>query len=450
MTATSVESEIQASRTALVKRTATATPTALPFTTELPSPTATDDTVEPTETSQRDIRASRTPLVKRTATASPTKTKVPLSTATDEVSRTAASVEREIRVSRTALAKRTTTSTISAATAASTAEASPTPGDATKGVPPTTIGRTAVVEVPSQTPAEIGAAFETAEKSVTAGVPETVTKIPVTVTKSLPASSGLTPTADERATEAAIATKAVSMDQTATRSTNVTEIDPVQQPTATPTIQPSATASMLPFVYSRLVPTPTAVGFVRAIEPETCEVAADWQSYQVAVGDTLLAIAESINISLVEIQEGNCFEPIRGVLAGESLLLPATPSVPPATAIPVYPNDNEPPEVIGCDTEAAQIISPVAMQEIRGIIEVIGSVGLHETSLYRLDIRPAWSDKYFEYLEGYESVSSDVLGLLNSEVFGIGLHRLRISIVDRAGQPSTDAYCDIPVLFLAL
>ena len=271
----------------------------------------------------------------------------------------------------------------------------------------------------------------------------------MTVTKALPAISGLTPTADERATEAAIATKAVSMDQTATRSTNVTEIDPVQQPTATPTIQPSATASMLPFVYSRLVPTPTAVGFVRAIEPETCEVAADWQSYQVAVGDTLLAIAESINISLVEIQEGNCFEPIRGVLAGESLLLPATPSVPPATAIPVFPNESDFPEAIGCETELAQITSPVAMQEIRGIIEVIGSVVLHETSMYRIDIRPAWSDKYFEYVEGYAPVSSDVLGLLNSEIFGIGLHRLRISIVDKAGQPSTDRYCDIPVLFVA-
>ena len=396
-----------------------------------------------------EIRASRTALVKLTATASPTKTKVPLSTATDEVSRTAASVEREIRASRTALAKRTTTSTISAATAASTAEASPTPEDATKGVPPATIRQPAVVEATAQTPAEIGAAAETQVISATVGVRATVTKIPVTVTKALPAISGLTPTADERATEAAIATKAVSLDGTATPSTQVAEIGPVHQPTATPTIQPSATASMLPFVYSRLVPTPTAVGFVRAVETESCEAAPDWQSYQVAVGDTLLAIAESINTSLVEIQEGNCFEPIRGVLAGESLLLPATPSVPPATAIPVYPNDNEPPEVIGCDKEAAQIISPLAMQEIRGIIEVIGSVGLHETSLYRLDIRPAWSDKYFEYLEGYESVSSDVLGLLNSEIFGIGLHRLRITIVDRAGQPTTDGYCDIPVLFLA-
>ena len=82
-TATSVEPEIRASRTALVKRTATATPTAAATTTEVPSPTATDDIVVTTETSQRDVRASRTALVKRTATASqlpPQPTEVPLST----------------------------------------------------------------------------------------------------------------------------------------------------------------------------------------------------------------------------------------------------------------------------------------------------------------------------------------------------------------------------------
>ena len=100
--------EIRASRTALVKRTATATPplrqppakshrladevsaTATSVEPEIPSPkrnthrccnryrscpTASEEIVA--ETNQRDIRASRTALVKRTATATPTASQQP-------------------------------------------------------------------------------------------------------------------------------------------------------------------------------------------------------------------------------------------------------------------------------------------------------------------------------------------------------------------------------------
>ncbi|MCY4537011.1 MAG: hypothetical protein OXE52_02140 [Chloroflexi bacterium] len=182
---------------------------------------------------------------------------------------------------------------------------------------------------------------------------------------------------------------------------------------------------------------------------ESCETAIDWVPYQVAAGDNLLAIAESIGTTIVEIQEGNCFEPIRGVLAGEILLLPAIPSFPPATAVPVFPDSLIPPRVFGCESESSRIDSPVAMQEIRGIIQVIGSVRLPENSEFRLDIRPAWSDKYSRYIEGFVSVTDDVIGLINSEVFGIGLHRLRLSVVDEHGAMSKGAICDVPVIFAA-
>jgi len=278
---------------------------------------------------------------------------------------------------------------------------------------------------------------------VATAISETATGIPVIATKVSTVSRGPMLTADEGATKSATATKTVSAENTKTVA------DPVYQPTVTATVQASATASMLPLIYSRLVPTPTALGFAPVAQMESCEAAIDWEPYQVAEGDNLLAIAESIGTSIVEIQKGNCFEPIRGVLAGETLLLPAIPSMPPATTVPVFPDAAVPPKVIGCESESSRIVSPLAMQEIRGIIQVIGSVNLPDDFEFRLDVRPAWSDKYSQYIEGFDSVTNDGIGLINSEVFGTGLHRLRLSIVDEQGAMSKGAICDLPVVFAA-
>ncbi|MCY4070030.1 MAG: hypothetical protein OXG60_01905, partial [Chloroflexi bacterium] len=303
----------------------------------------------------------------------------------------------------------------------------------------------AATDVPSPTATDEVAETATAtpDMFVATGISETAAGVPVIATKILPVSRALTPTADERSTISATATRTVSARDTETA------VGPVYQPTATPTLRASPTASMLPLVYSRLVPTPTAHGFAPVAQIELCEVTIDWEPYQVAKGDNLLAIAESIGTSIVEIQKGNCFEPIRGVLAGETLLLPAIPSLPPATTVPVFPDASVPPKVNGCESESSRILSPVALQEIRGIIQVIGSVNLPEDSEFRLDVRPAWSEKYSQYIRGYDSITNDVIGLINSEVFGIGLHRLRLSIVDENGAMSKDAICDIPVVFAA-
>ncbi len=435
-TATSVERDTLAGRTALVKPTATAT--SISTATDVASPTATDKIVESATSVKRDIRASRTALVKRTATATATATAtttdVPSPTATARIAETATSVERDTRVRPTALVKRTAIATVTAsATSTTTDVLSPTATEkiaatATREERDTRASRTALVK---QT------ATATLDMFVATGIFETVTGVPVIATKDIPASRALTP----------MATKTVSVEETERASQTGEAADLVYQPTVTPTVQASATASMLPLVYSRLVPTPTALGLVPVTQMESCDAAIGWAPYQVAEGDNLLAIAESIGTSIVEIQKGNCFEPIRGVLAGETLLLPAIPSLPPATTVPVFPDASDPPTVIGCESESSRIVSPVAMQEIRGIIQVIGSVNLPENSKFRLDVRPAWSDKYSQYIEGFASVTNDVIGLINSEVFGIGLHRLRLSIVDEYGAMSKGAICDVPIVF---
>ncbi|MCY4536761.1 MAG: hypothetical protein OXE52_00880, partial [Chloroflexi bacterium] len=104
------------------------TPVVRAMATDVASPTATDEIAETATSEARDVRADRTALAKRTptATASSTTTDVASPTATDEIAETAASVERDIRADRTALVKRTATATASSTT---TDVASPTVTD---------------------------------------------------------------------------------------------------------------------------------------------------------------------------------------------------------------------------------------------------------------------------------------------------------------------------------
>ena len=46
---------------------------------------------------------------------------------------------------------------------------------------------------------------------------------------------------------------------------------------------------------------------------------------------------------------------------------------------------------------------------------------------------PAWSDAYHNLLEIDISVADNVIGLVNSEIFGPGLQRLRLALLDKDG-----------------
>ena len=189
------------------------------------------------------------------------------------------------------------------------------------------------------------------------------------------------------------------------------------------------------------------MGFVGVAMRSDCVPQIGWRDYQVNEGENLLAIAESVGSTIIEIRDGNCFDPITGVFAGETVLLPALPLAPPATAIPVFVTAADDLTVSGCDTTLVQIVEPGAMQELSGIFALLGSADAPDFAKYLIEVRPGWSDKYFLYLESEEPVRDGVLGVINAEVFGVGLHRLRLSVITQRGAISTELSCDIPTVF---
>ena len=216
--------------------------------------------------------------------------------------------------------------------------------------------------------------------------------------------------------------------------------------TPSPTVP--STATPLPFVDSALVPTPTPYGESGADLREVCVLATDWHEYEVGESDNLLNIAVRVGSSIVEIREGNCYEPLRGIFAGESLLVPSLPLPQQEAAAPVFPDDGEEITAIGCESPSVQITSPQPLQEISGIFELYGNLDLGEASHYQVEVRPAWSDKYWLYIKAAQPVNDSVITLINSEVFGIGLHHVRLSLIDDNDLSQARLSCDIPIVFL--
>ena len=104
---------------------------------------------------------------------------------------------------------------------------------------------------------------------------------------------------------------------------------------------------------------------------DDCVVAEDWLEYEVQAGDNLLAIADHIGSSLVDLREGNCYDALRAVFAGETILLPIVPEAALATAVPVLPADADTIPSTICESTAVQILSPEPMQRVHGVFPLL-------------------------------------------------------------------------------
>ena len=204
------------------------------------------------------------------------------------------------------------------------------------------------------------------------------------------------------------------------------------------------TSTPLPQYFIYLIPTPTAFGSVEASARIDCEIAPDWLSYEVKEGDTLLSLALATGSSLIELREGNCFEPIRGIFASEHVLVPR--ALAPIGALPT-PVMQIAAEAVGCDRHMAQIDLPAPSAQVEGVFALIGSVLLPEGGRYQIAIKPGWTEEFYMYLESDRPVSRDVLALINAEIFGVGAHRLRLAVKDSDGELIKGGFCEIPLMF---
>ena len=224
---------------------------------------------------------------------------------------------------------------------------------------------------------------------------------------------------------------------TATEPPTKTELAPIVSPTLTP----------LPFYFAYLVPTPTAY---RPLEDDfhiDCQVRQDWVPYEVREGDSLLSLALSSGTSLVELRDGNCFEPIRGIFAGETLVLPQLPELPFEVPAPDFSFDDAAGATVGCDDRSARIVEPAPREHVEDVFALIGSARLPDGGKYHIALKPSWSEEYFPYLASDHAVRNDVLGLINTEIFGAGAHRVRLTVLDNDGKLIEGGICEIQVLF---
>lgn len=217
---------------------------------------------------------------------------------------------------------------------------------------------------------------------------------------------------------------------------------PVLATTAPPTQTP------LPPLFAYLIATPTAFGYVDGGMQINCVPKRDWIPYEVQAGDTLLSLALATGTDLANFRDGNCFNPIRGIFPGETLRIPQLPRTAVA-ATPVFPRAGDNIRAAGCESEQARIKSPPALTELQGIFAVLGRAQIPAGGSYRLSLRPAWSDDYMNHLEFDSPVDGDMLGLINTEIFGAGLQWLRLTLLDEAGAVLAGSVCDVPLVFTA-
>ena len=232
---------------------------------------------------------------------------------------------------------------------------------------------------------------------------------------------------------------------TATPSTGETETEPPTKTLATPTF--SATPTPLPFYFAYLVPTPTAYRPVEDGFTLDCQVRGDWIPYEVSEGDSMLSLALSSGISLMELRGGNCFEPIRGIFAGEIVLVPQLPELPVEVPAPVFSLDDTAGATVGCVDQSARIVTPAPLDQVEDVFALVGSARLPAGGQYHIALKPGWSEAYYLYLVSEQAVSNDVLGLINSEIFGVGAHRIQLTVFDKDGALIEGGICEIEVIF---
>lgn len=176
-----------------------------------------------------------------------------------------------------------------------------------------------------------------------------------------------------------------------------------------------------------------------------CRVRDDWLPYQVKSGDTLYALALQSGASLIELRDGNCFNYVRGLLPGESILLPRMPGL--LVSLASLPAADQSFAVLGCNAPSVAIVNMDPMTELADIVAVDGSADVPPGGSYRLSIRPSGHLDFALYFESAEAKQDEVLGLLNTEIFGGGLHYLRLEVLDAEGAQIDAGICEIPLVF---
>ena len=104
-----------------------------------------------------------------------------------------------------------------------------------------------------------------------------------------------------------------------------------------------------------------------------------------------------------------------------------------------------PPAPESCVAPGVRIIAPEPGEIETGTFALVGAAALPASGSYRIDVRPDTATAYTAYSRSDQTVVGGVLAEINSDLFGDGLHWLRLTVLDRGGTAVQS--CAIPVFF---
>lgn len=327
-------------------------------------------------------------------------------------------------------------------TATATLSPSPTPTATQTPTATATITQTA-----SPTFTATATATMTATIQVNAVANGNIINLP---TQTATATTTLTATATQTITPSSIPTATATPTATMTPSPTATAtLSPSPTPTATQTPTATATATSI-YAITGIIPTPPPSPTISPLDsptrtPTTCELPTGWTTYTVLPGNTLFAIALATDSTVDELRFANCIENIDNITAGDTIFIPRDILRPVATIQSVGIRQGLAP--IGCTSPLTQITSPIVLQRVNGVITLFGTATRADFQYYKIEIRPDWAEIYNFYSDSQTPVANGILADVNTDIFGDGLHWIRLSVVDRTAAIQPDALCEVPVIF---
>ncbi len=164
----------------------------------------------------------------------------------------------------------------------------------------------------------------------------------------------------------------------------------------------------------------------------------DWVTYEVPPGTTLFRIGLSVDATVAELQDANCFEDINRITSGDVIYVPRLPTEDTLQYVS---------QVEGCDSPAYQLTSPTPGQSLNMPFTVFGTASADDFWYYKLEIRPDDDPNYRFLLQSEARVFDGPLGQVTPSAFAPGVYWLRLVVVDQSGNVPQDATCAIPIIF---
>jgi hypothetical protein len=282
---------------------------------------------------------------------------------------------------------------------------------------------------------------------------DTPTRSQPTVTVTSSPSATMTPTSTHTATPSSTSTRTPSRTPTNTATPSATATR-TRTPTLTRTPTPTATNTPEPTETSGIRPTltftPTLTGTVAF---QSCFRPEGWQNYVVQPGNTLFSIGQAVGSSVRELSRVNCIVNADRIVTGDILYVPKLPAEPVRTnviptSVPGQGSSRTVVSALGCaDSNVAIITNLYAGQRLSSAVTLRGTAAVEDFLFYKVEVRPDFADVYNFYFSSDVAVERGELGTLDPQVFGTGLHWVRLVVVKADASVPPEAVCVVPVQF---